>query len=114
MRPKRTTDHGAVRENASGGVERRQAEAEEKEEEGGRAMIYRGCELRCIAEVRAESDNHGGGWWYRGAASSRGERKTKDGRRAIKIDVSLSPARSFSPPRETVRHSITPAILSDG
>lgn len=35
-------------------------------------MIYRGRELRCIAEIRAESGNHGGGRYiWRGAASRR-------------------------------------------
>jgi len=59
-------------------------------------MIYRGCELRCIAEVRAESDNHGG--WYIEARLRAERTKTKRPVTAasIKIDVSFSPRRDLS------------------
>lgn len=60
-------------------------------------MIYRGCELRCIAEVRAESDNHDDGWCIEAAAfRAREENEDDTIRRPIKIDVSFTPARSFS------------------
>lgn len=61
-------------------------------------MIYRGCELRCIAEVRAESDNHGGGWCIEARRPPREENERRNGRRPIKIDVSLSPARILLAP----------------
>jgi len=74
-------------------------------------MIYRGYELRCIAEVRAESDNHGG-WLYRGRGFAK-KTKTKlsatDKNRRVVFSESI-----FLAPRETVRHPITPPILSDG
>jgi len=57
---RKATDHGAVHENTS--LVRWEKE-EEEEEEKEENMIYRGCELRCIAEIRVESDNHSSEWY---------------------------------------------------
>jgi len=107
---RKATDHGAVHENTSL-VRWEKEEEEEEEEEKEESMIYRGCELRCIAEIRVESDNHSSEWYIEAWPREENEDEARGLNDDTKIDISFSPI--FLTPCETVRHSITPPILSD-